>query len=217
MFVEGVKVKEFQENFLRDELTNWRLKQSRAESIPAFCIFPNKTLERLVEVRPVDVNSLRSISGIGRAKVEKYGGSIIHIISMNNHPSLPSRAINSPSRIVSRLERRKRRLNKVSNEASDEMKRRMHSGEFGSPPDLSLVNDAWAEILETEMSKQGRNGTFTTITGMWKTRGGKVAFKGRTQEDIMIPAGTKILAFNGDPEEGSRQPDLRLVTVTYED
>jgi hypothetical protein len=33
----------------------------------------------------------------------------------------------------------------------------------------------------------------------------------------MIPSGTKILAFNGDPEEGSRQPDIRLVTVTYDD
>ena len=46
---------------------------------------------------------------------------------------------------------------------------------------------------------------------------GKVAFSGRVSEEITIPAGTKLLAFHGEPEEGSRQPDIRLVTVTYDD
>ena len=39
----------------------------------------------------------------------------------------------------------------------------MESGEFGSPPDLNIVNDAWAEILENEMSKQGKDGTDISI------------------------------------------------------
>ena len=51
------------------------------------------------------------------------------------------------------------------------------------------------------MSKQGRKANYTSITGMWK-QNGKVAFSGRVTEDITIPAGTKILAFHGEPEEG---------------
>ena len=98
----------------------------------------------------------------------------------------------------------------------EEMNRRIESGEFGSPPDFNKINEAWADLLETEMSKQGRKANYTGITGMWK-QNGNVAFSGRVTEEITIPAGTKILAFNNEPEEGSRQPDIRLVTVTYED
>ena len=29
-----------------------------------------------------------------------------------------------------------------------EMEERIHSGEFGSPPDLALVNDAWNQRLK---------------------------------------------------------------------
>ena len=97
----------------------------------------------------------------------------------------------------------------------EEMNRRIESGEFGSPPDFNKINEAWADLLEIEMSKQGRKANYTSITGMWK-QNGKVAFSGRVTEDITIPAGTKILAFHGEPEEGSRQPDIRLCTVTYE-
>lgn len=97
----------------------------------------------------------------------------------------------------------------------EEMNRRIESGEFGSPPDFNKINEAWADLLEIEMSKQGRNANYTSITGMWK-QNGKVAFSGRVQEDITINAGTKILAFHGEPEEGTKQPDIRLVSVTYD-
>ncbi|MFL2961041.1 MAG: HRDC domain-containing protein [Candidatus Thalassarchaeaceae archaeon] len=216
MFAEKIRFEEFQDDFLREELRNWRLNQSRIEATPAFCIFPNKVLDSLVKYRPMNKISLRSISGIGSMKISKYGAEIIEIISMCT-PEVSSKEIKNSKFSSKRLERKYRRVRKVSNEASDEIRRRMESGEFGSPPDLNMVNNAWAEILENEMSKQGRDGTFTTITGMWKTRGGKVSFKGRTQEDIMIPAGTKILALDGQPDEGSRQPDLRLVMITYND
>jgi len=62
----------------------------------------------------------------------------------------------------------------------------------------------------------GAKANFTSITGMWRSNG-KVAFSGRTQDEILIPKGTKILAFKRDPEPGTRQPDLGLVYVTYED
>lgn len=216
MFTEKLRFEDSHDDFLREELKNWRLEQSRIELVPAYFVFSNKVLDSLVKFRPMNKISLRSISGIGSMKINKYGEEIIDIISRST-PEISSKKIKISTFSSKRLERKYRRMKKVSNEASDEMRRRMESGEFGSPPDLNMVNDAWAEILENEMSKQGKDGTFTTITGMWKTRGGKVSFKGRTQEDIMIPAGTKILALDGQPDEGSRQPDLRLVMITYDD
>ena len=66
------------------------------------------------------------------------------------------------------------------------------------------------------VSRIGVKANFTSITGMWRSNG-KVAFSGRTQDEISIPKGTKILAFKRDPEPGTRQPDLGLVYVTYED
>lgn len=113
--------------------------------------------------------------------------------------------------------RKMRRKKKMSNEASEEMKRRMESGEFGTPPDLNLVNDAWADMLEKEMQKVGKNGNYNSITGLWPRSGDKVAFDGRTRDEITIPAGSKILCFYGNPEPGTRQPEFSLVYVTYDD
>ena len=62
----------------------------------------------------------------------------------------------------------------------------------------------------------GGKAIFTSITGLWRDNG-KVAFSGKTREEITIPAGTKILAFKRQPEQGTRQPDLGLVYVSYED
>ena len=107
----------------------------------------------------------------------------------------------------------------MTNEASEDMKRRIASGEFGDPkkPDMQAVNDAWADILETKLREVGKDGNFNTISGLWPRKGDKVAFDGRTQEEMTIPAGSKILCFYGNPEPNSRQPEYRLVYVTYDD
>ena len=107
----------------------------------------------------------------------------------------------------------------MSNDASEEMKRRIASGEFGNPkkPNMQAVNDAWADILEAKMKEVGKDGNFNTISGLWPRGGDKVAFDGRTQEEISIPAGSKILCFYGNPEPGSRQPEYSLTYVTYDD
>ena len=105
----------------------------------------------------------------------------------------------------------------MTTEATEEMNRRMESGEFGSPPDMALVNNAWQEILELKLQQAGKNGTYNSITGLWPRSGAKVAFDGRVKEEITIPAGSKILCFYGNPEPGTRQPELNLVYVTYDD
>ena len=66
------------------------------------------------------------------------------------------------------------------------MKRRIASGEFGNPkrPDMQAVNDAWSDILETKLKEVGKDGNFNAISGLWPRKGDKVAFDGRTQEEI---------------------------------
>ena len=115
--------------------------------------------------------------------------------------------------------RRRIRGREMSNDARSEMKIRIANGEFGDPgkPDMDAVNNAWQDIMESKMKDMGNNGTFNTISGLWPRQGDKVAFDGRTQEEILIPAGSKILCFYGNPEPGTRQPEFRLVYVTYDD
>ena len=48
--------------------------------MPAFVVFNDRTLEELSSVRPSTVVELLAISGIGPAKVDRYGDQIIAII-----------------------------------------------------------------------------------------------------------------------------------------
>jgi len=103
----------------------------------------------------------------------------------------------------------------MQKEHIDEMKRRMESKEFGTPADLDLVNEAWAKILAEEISKKEQR--FEDITGLWvpKRESAKVAYEGRTREDLEIPKGSKVIAFyNKSESEGA--PHLNLVWVVNE-
>jgi len=66
---------------LREALTAWRLDRSRADNVPAYVVFNNKTLEDLVARRPTDYAGLRACTGIGPAKVENYGDDLLAVIA----------------------------------------------------------------------------------------------------------------------------------------
>jgi len=96
----------------------------------------------------------------------------------------------------------------------EDMNRRIATGEFGNPVDQNKLNAAWAELVER---MQGRVPNYTNVSGLWADENSdKVAYSGRTQEDIHIPAGTKLLCFHRD-SDNERAPDLGLVYVTYDD
>ena len=99
-----------------------------------------------------------------------------------------------------------------------EMEDRIANGEFGNPkkPDLQMVNRAWAELMEREVSNRGRKSVYHGICSVWADNG-KVLLSGRTQEEITVPEGVKVLGRRRDPEPGTRQPDASIVYVTYED
>jgi ATP-dependent DNA helicase RecQ len=61
-------------------LKAWRLEKATVLSVPAFVVFSDATLRSLAEVRPRDQESLRSISGIGQAKLKSYGNEVLALM-----------------------------------------------------------------------------------------------------------------------------------------
>jgi hypothetical protein len=95
------------------------------------------------------------------------------------------------------------------------MNARMAAGEFGNPVDLNALNAAWAEAMDLELSKRGAKPIYNTISGLWAENSAKVAFSGRTKEDVHIPAGSKVMCFHNQ-SDNERAPSLNLVWVSYE-
>ena len=68
-----------------DALRAWRRERSLQDSVPAFVVASDKTLESIAASMPTDEASLLSVHGIGAAKVELYGDEILGIIDALRH------------------------------------------------------------------------------------------------------------------------------------
>jgi ATP-dependent DNA helicase RecQ len=87
---------------LRDRLRAMRTEWAREAGQPAYCVFSNETLEALVRERPTTPAKLGSIKGLGRARVERYGDSLLKAIAEHpgeNKGSLPHEAPPSKGRV----------------------------------------------------------------------------------------------------------------------
>ncbi|WP_312876240.1 NERD domain-containing protein [Paenibacillus alginolyticus] len=69
------------EEMLREELTTYRLQTSREEQIKAYYIFNNAEMEELIAKYPKTEKDLLEVKGFGKAKMEKYGNSILSIFN----------------------------------------------------------------------------------------------------------------------------------------
>jgi ATP-dependent DNA helicase RecQ len=61
-------------------LKKWRLERSRADRVPAFVILHDSTLEHLCLRKPTSMLLLRTVPGIGEAKLERYGKEILEVL-----------------------------------------------------------------------------------------------------------------------------------------
>ena len=68
---------------LIQELRAWRLTQARAQRIPAFRVFPDRTLNAIVQARPSSEEELLQVTGIGPRLAGKYGARILAIVASN--------------------------------------------------------------------------------------------------------------------------------------
>lgn len=65
---------------LVEAIKGWRLQESKAREIPAYQILTDATVEALAEARPSTSAELLAISGIGNAKLTRYGKDILALI-----------------------------------------------------------------------------------------------------------------------------------------
>ena len=68
------------EERLWQALRKWRQKRARAEEIPAYMVCGDKTLRDIVEKMPRGLDGLRSIYGLGEAKIDKFGDEILEVL-----------------------------------------------------------------------------------------------------------------------------------------
>lgn len=65
---------------LRDALTQWRSRRAKADSVPAYIVLNNRTLDTIARQAPTSLKELAAIPGIGPAKLENYGDEILGIV-----------------------------------------------------------------------------------------------------------------------------------------
>ena len=49
--------------------------------LPAYVIFPDKTLIEMAKAKPASLDELEKIYGVGKAKLEKFGKDFLEVIS----------------------------------------------------------------------------------------------------------------------------------------
>ncbi|MFC5908255.1 HRDC domain-containing protein, partial [Streptacidiphilus monticola] len=64
---------------LYERLRDWRSSQARSQSLPPYCVFTDATLLAIAETLPKTLNQLAGISGVGRAKLDKYGEAVLSL------------------------------------------------------------------------------------------------------------------------------------------
>jgi DNA helicase-2/ATP-dependent DNA helicase PcrA len=67
---------------LFDALKRWRLERAKADGVPAYVVFHDSTLAAIAERRPRTSRELRGISGIGPAKLERYGPEVLAVVTV---------------------------------------------------------------------------------------------------------------------------------------
>ncbi len=65
---------------LFERLRAWRTRKAQELGLPAYTILHNQALQELASLRPTDLDQLGHISGIGPAKIEKYGGEVLALV-----------------------------------------------------------------------------------------------------------------------------------------
>ena len=65
---------------LFEALRRWRGATAREQGVPAYVILHDKTLRELASVRPGTHGQLAGISGMGSAKIERYGEELMALI-----------------------------------------------------------------------------------------------------------------------------------------
>lgn len=64
-----------------ERLRQWRSETAREQGIPAYMVFSNATLAAIAETRPSGFAQLSAISGVGQAKLDRYGQELLDVLA----------------------------------------------------------------------------------------------------------------------------------------
>ncbi|MEJ5207702.1 DNA helicase RecQ [Denitratimonas sp. CY0512] len=65
-----------------DALRELRTQLAREQNVPAYMIFSNATLRDIAETDPNELDELATISGVGAAKLERYGEAVLEALAL---------------------------------------------------------------------------------------------------------------------------------------
>jgi DNA helicase-2/ATP-dependent DNA helicase PcrA len=65
---------------LFERLREWRKARAAEESVPAFVVFTDATLQLIAEHKPRTEQALLAVNGIGRSKLERYGDDVLALM-----------------------------------------------------------------------------------------------------------------------------------------
>ena len=74
---------------LYSHLRSWRLDRARAEGVPAFTLFSDRTLRELVATRPRDRSALLAVWGLGEQRVRRFGDELLAAIDASLRKDAP--------------------------------------------------------------------------------------------------------------------------------
>ncbi|WP_144720517.1 DNA helicase RecQ [Agrococcus jejuensis] len=62
-------------------LRAWRSEVAKEQGVPAYVVFSDATLAGIAATRPGDEGALRGVSGVGDAKLERYGTAVLEVVA----------------------------------------------------------------------------------------------------------------------------------------
>lgn len=68
------------EDELFETLRKWRLKKCRELGVPAYVVIPNETLREIAREKPIKIELLKGIYGMGKRRIENYGEILCEIV-----------------------------------------------------------------------------------------------------------------------------------------
>ncbi len=66
---------------LFESLRGWRAEQAKEQGVPAYVIFHDATLREIATARPASLSQLGTITGVGAAKLERYGEQVLQVLA----------------------------------------------------------------------------------------------------------------------------------------
>jgi DNA helicase-2/ATP-dependent DNA helicase PcrA len=74
---------------LSNALRAWRTARAQTDSVAAFIVFHDSTIEAIAERRPRSIAELRRVPGVGPTKLDRYGEEIIGVVATTEPEATP--------------------------------------------------------------------------------------------------------------------------------